>query len=306
MATRAAPAALTATRGMPRSTRQRAGGGDCCHRGQCGRCGGRARVAGRADRPGPRRPAGTRRPRCWRRLASAHAHRLRRQRLRQRAAAGRPARRRHRPAGQAPGRGRTQRALHQGPVPDRPWRRHRRLPRPSAPPRSSTTSTRVTATTARPASAPRARAARWVASAPAPRLAAPSPSPPTRPSWRRLAPARPTPTGPPTTAQLDPRWNESWPTWSAVAMAAAAFGSAAWPRSPPTSTCWPPRSTWPGWACSACTGPRQMAGQQHEPTGVTTSGSRRTPRRPAHQQAACSTLHSWISVPFHTNHLGPV
>ena len=45
-----------------------------------------------------------------------------------------------------------------------------------------------------------------------------------RPSWRRLAPARPTPTEPPTTAQLDPRWNASWPTWSAVATAAAAFG----------------------------------------------------------------------------------
>jgi Transposase domain (DUF772) len=35
MATRAVPAALTATRGMLRSTRQRAGHGDRCHRGQC-------------------------------------------------------------------------------------------------------------------------------------------------------------------------------------------------------------------------------------------------------------------------------
>jgi Transposase DDE domain len=42
--------------------------------------------------------------------------------------------------------------------------------------------------------------------------------------------------------------------------------SAALPRSPPTSTWGPPRSTWPGWACSACTGRHRMAGQQPEPT----------------------------------------
>ena len=41
-------------------------------------------------------------------------------------------------------------------------------------------------------------------------------------------------------------------------------GSAAWSRSLPTSACWPPRSTWPGWACSACTGAPRMAGQQHD------------------------------------------
>ncbi len=75
------------------------------------------------------------------------------------------------------------------------------------------------------------------------------------------------PTAPPTTARPDPRWSASLPTWSAAAAtAAAACGSAALSRSPPTSTCWPPRSTWPGWACSACTGRHRMAGQQHEPT----------------------------------------
>jgi Transposase DDE domain len=62
--------------------------------------------------------------------------------------------------------------------------------------------------------------------------------------------------------------------WSAAATAAAACGSAALPRSPPTSTCWPPRSTWPGWAYWACTGPHRMAGQQHEPSGVSVTGSR--------------------------------
>jgi hypothetical protein len=59
MATRAAPAALTATRGTPGSTRQRAAHGDRCHRGQRRRRRRRARVAGRADRPGPRRAAGS-------------------------------------------------------------------------------------------------------------------------------------------------------------------------------------------------------------------------------------------------------
>jgi hypothetical protein len=40
--------------------------------------------------------------------------------------------------------------------------------------------------------------------------------------------------------------------------------------------------------CLACTGPRQMAGQQPDPTGVATSGSRAA-QRPARQWAACST-----------------
>jgi hypothetical protein len=68
--------------------RQRAGGRHHRHhrhRGQRWRRGGRARARGRAGRPGRGRPAG------------AHAHRLRRQCLRQRVAAGQPARRRHCP-----------------------------------------------------------------------------------------------------------------------------------------------------------------------------------------------------------------
>ena len=116
--------------------------------------------------------------------------------------------------------------------------------------------------------------------------AAPSPSPPTRLSWRLRAPARPTLTWPPTTARPDPRWSASWPIWSAAATAAAACGSAAWPRSPPTSTCWPPRSTWPGWACSACTGAHRTAGWQHEPTRLATSGSRAAGRPARHPHPA--------------------
>jgi Transposase DDE domain/Transposase domain (DUF772) len=81
-ATRPAPAALTATRGMPRSTRQRAGGGDRRHRRQRRRCDHRPAVAGRVDRPSRRRSADTDRRRGGReRSASVHAHRLWRQRL---------------------------------------------------------------------------------------------------------------------------------------------------------------------------------------------------------------------------------
>jgi hypothetical protein len=95
---------------------------------------------------------------------------------------------------------------------------------PSAPPRSSTAPIRATATTVRPASARPARAARWRAGAPRRPAGAPSPSPPTRPSWPLRAPARPTPTWPLTTARPDPRWNASSPIWSAAAMAAAVCG----------------------------------------------------------------------------------
>jgi len=85
--------------------------------------------------------------------------------------------------------------------------------------------------------------------------------------------------------------------------AVAACGSTAWPRSPPTSACWPLRSTWPGWACSACAGPQQMAGQPHDPTGVPTRRPWRSstsatcairqprPRTP-YPQAAGSSAHN--------------
>ena len=65
-----------------------------------------------------------------------------------------------------------------------------------------------------------------------------------------------------------PKVERNSPIWSAAATAAAGCGSVVLSRWPPTSTCWPPRSTWPGWACSVCTGPHRVAGQQHEPTGV--------------------------------------
>jgi hypothetical protein len=49
-----------------------------------------------------------------------------------------------------------------------------------------------------------------------------------------------------------------------------------------------------------------MAGQQHEPTGVSTSGSR-AKQRPACQQAACSAApQPQLNGPFHTSHLGRI
>ena len=172
-----------------------------------------------------------------------------------------------------------------------------------APPRSCTTPIRATATTARPASARPVGAARLrgqCTSAQAGRTV-------TITAYEQeLAAARvrqADPTWPPTTARPDLRSSASWPTWSAAATAAAACGSAALPRSPPTSACWPPRSTWPGWACWACSGPQRTAGQQHEPIGVPTSGSRAA-RRPARQQAACSTSpQPELNGPSHTSHL---
>jgi hypothetical protein len=189
---------------------------------------------------------------------------------------------------------------------------------PSAPPRSSTTPIHATATTAKPASARRVRPARCAASAPARRLAAPSPSPPTSTSWRLPAPARPTRSAPPTTAQPGPRWSASWPIWSAAATAAVVCGSAALPGSPPTSACWLPRSTWPGWACSVCTGPQRTAGQQHDPTGVPTRRPWRSstsatcairqprPRPPIRRQQARTPHNPNPTSPFHTSHLGRV
>src|SRR5215218_2700563 len=79
MATRAAPAALTATRGMPRSTPTASWSPRRCYRGQRRRRGRGAWVAGGAGRPGRRHPTDTDRSLgCRGRSASAHAHRLRR------------------------------------------------------------------------------------------------------------------------------------------------------------------------------------------------------------------------------------
>src|SRR4029450_11855813 len=137
---------------------------------------------------------------------------------------------------------------------------------------------------------------------------------PTNTSWPLLAPARPTLIVPPTTARPGPRGSASWPIWSAAATAAAACGSGALPGSPPTSPCWPPRSTWLGWAGSACTGPPRMAGQQHEPTATGSRARRQRappapsrrpiPRAPTlREQHARPLRNPDLNGPFHTSHL---
>jgi hypothetical protein len=127
--------------------------------------------------------------------------------------------------------------------------------------------------------------------------------------------ARPTPTAPPTTAPPAPRWSGSSPIWSAAATAAAGCGSAALPRSPPTSTCWPPRSTWPGWACWACTGPHRTAGLPHDRPATTRQprcsstsavcvhpASRRRDLLPVQEAACLAAPEPHPNSPFHTSH----
>ena len=92
--------------------------------------------------------------------------------------------------------------------------------------------------------------ARWPPSAPAPRTAARSPSARTRPGWPPPGRPRQTRPGRRTTGRPGPRWNARSAISCAAATAAAARGSAGWSRSPLTSDCLPPRSTWPASACS--------------------------------------------------------
>ena len=126
----------------------------------------------------------------------------------------------------------------------------------------STTPIQATATTARPASS---SLCELPASGPVHqrdsqphhhhhrlRAGSPCPRPPGRPRPRRRLP------------RTRPKVERKLAHLSAAATAAAACGSAVLSRWPPTSTCWPPRSTWPGWACSVRTGPYRVAGQQHD------------------------------------------
>ena len=286
MATTAAPAALTATRGTPRSTPT-------------------ASWSWRPPRPRATSVTRRRRRSCWPSwpIRSTAVRRCRRPRrmlpvtlgrasppftataLWHRAIAGQPARRQHRPSGQGPSPGRTRRALHQGPVPDRPCRRHRHLPRPAHRP-----DPRQPQSTPPPPRPGQLRPGRVICPLASRCTSAQAGRTVTITAYEQeLAAARTRQADPDRaadTAPPGPRSSASWPIWSAAAMAAAASGSGVLPRSPPTSACWPPRSTWLGWACSACTGPRQMAGPQHEPTGVPTSASR------AHDDPHASRRHA--------------
>ena len=115
-----------------------------------------------------------------------------------------------------------------------------------------------------PGSASRAASARCARPAPPAPAGAWSPSIPMRPHWPPPAPASVLPRGWPTIGRPGPRWNASSPTCCAAATAADAPACAAWSESPRTSSCSPPRSTWPASPPSGCT-PRQAAGRSSRP-----------------------------------------
>jgi hypothetical protein len=109
------------------------------------------------------------------------------------------------------------------------------------------------------------------------RTSRPSPTP---------APARPTPPGSLPTAAPAPRSSASSATSCAAATAGAEPGSAARPASPPTSGCWPPRSTSHAWPSSTCADPPQdgrWPSEQHKHAQPDKSADRRT-RTPPPQQ----------------------
>jgi Transposase DDE domain len=122
------------------------------------------------------------------------------------------------------------------------------------------------------------------------------PHSPGRPRPRRRLPRRRLPRHP---TQGRAQARPSGAIWCAAATAAAACGSVAWSRCPPTSTCWPPRSTWLGWACSACTGPQRTAGQQPEPTRH--HADQQQPRRSA---PAASPEPTWPGAARPPTHAG--
>ena len=96
----------------------------------------------------------------------------------------------------------------------------------------------------------------------------------------------------------------------AAATAAAVPACAAGPRLPRTSACWLPRSTSPGWACSACAGRRLQDGRWYERPRCAAPA---VPPRPAskpgrsaghHRAAQAPTIsHPHDQHPFHTSHL---
>src|ERR671913_1383885 len=102
--------------------------------------------------------------------------------------------------------------------------------------------------------------------APPASVAGSSPSIPARPPWPPPGPANATPPGWPTIGPPGPRWNASSPTCCAAATAAGAPQSGGWCAWPRTSSCWPPRSTWPAWPPSGCA-PPPPAGSSSPPDG---------------------------------------
>jgi Transposase DDE domain len=87
---------------------------------------------------------------------------------------------------------------------------------------------------------------------------------PTRPPWPPPVSASAIPPGWPTIGPPGPRWNANSPTCCAAATAAAALESVGWCVWLRTSSCWPPRSTWPAWPLSGCA-PPAAAGSSSRP-----------------------------------------
>ena len=120
------------------------------------------------------------------------------------------------------------------------------------------------AATAPPASARPATVASSAGCAPRPKAAEPSASPDTKPSSPMPAPAKGTRPGGTTTAPRAPKSSASSPTSNAAGTAAEEPACGAGPKSTPTSTCWPPPSTWRASPRSACTpSPRNGPSPDH-------------------------------------------
>jgi hypothetical protein len=92
------------------------------------------------------------------------------------------------------------------------------------------------------------------------------------------------PPGWPTIGPPGPRSSASSPICSAAVTAAGAPGCAAWSGSPRTSSCWPPRSTWPASPPSACATPAP-------------AGRSSRPDRPASHPLRAPTQHAELLQP---------
>ena len=158
--------------------------------------------------------------------------------------------------------------------------------RSPAPRGSAWRSAPAAAATAPPASARPATVASSAGCAPRPKAAEPSASPDTKPSSPMPAPAKGTRPGGTTTAPRAPKSSASSPTSNAAGTAAEEPACGAGPKSTPTSTCWPPPSTWRASPRSACTpSPRNGPSPDHNlaPTPRTPPLTPTTPTRKPRQ-----------------------
>ena len=144
--------------------------------------------------------------------------------------------------------------------------------------------------TAPPASARPARVASSAGCAPRPKAAEPSAFPDTKPSSPMPAPAKGTRPGGTTTAPRAPKSSASSPTSNAAGTAAEEPACGAGPKSTPTSTCWPPPSTWRASPRSACTpSPINGPSPDHNPSANPYNPDPPTPTTPPRRPKAPPT-----------------